>query len=108
MIGIFPLTIKNGAPELAENLGKHILLLGRELVPAEALPTFFHLTARDTLFDVSIELVVGRLALLLDPVLVGVLDFGLLPELPLLLFLVSGRADHGCATFGVEIGNVKV
>lgn len=53
------LTIENGALEEADELEKHVLLLGRELVPAGLLAAALDLEAAETLLHVGLD-PVGR------------------------------------------------
>lgn len=48
-------TVKNGTSEEHQELDEQVLLLGGDLVPAEALSPLLHGVVVDTLLDVGVE-----------------------------------------------------
>lgn len=52
-------TVKNGTREEGQELQEHVLLLGGDFVPAEALAARLDIVGRDTLLDVGVEPLLG-------------------------------------------------
>jgi len=49
------LTIKDGTGEEAQELDEQVLLLSRDFVPAESLPTGLDIMVAETLLDIGLE-----------------------------------------------------